>query len=61
MEERKVKAMFAMALGMICALAAAFWQLARTGDVDQALASGGVVFVAVVTLAFIVLTYVGSG
>ncbi|WP_103534305.1 hypothetical protein [Streptomyces sp. SM11] len=60
MEERKARAKSAVALGMICALTAAFWQLARTGSVDQGLEAGGMVFVAVVSLAFIVLTYVGS-
>ncbi|MCX4734724.1 hypothetical protein ACIA74_35345 [Streptomyces sp. NPDC051658] len=60
MNERKVMAAFAMAMGMICALMAAFWRLARTSSVDQALVAGGTVFVAVVTLAFIVLAYLGS-
>ncbi|MFI7291146.1 hypothetical protein ACIBRY_31530 [Streptomyces anulatus] len=61
MDERKVMAMSALAVGMICALVVAFWHLARTGSVDEALRTGGVVFVAVVTLAFIVLGYMRSG
>lgn len=60
MNERKVRALFAVALGMICALTAAFWWLARTGSVDQAVVTGGTVFVAVLTLAFMVLTYLSS-
>ncbi|AXE80199.1 hypothetical protein ACFTXM_10420 [Streptomyces sp. NPDC056930] len=60
MNDRKIKAAFAVGAGMICALMAAFWQLARTSSVDQALVAGGAVFVAVVTLAFMVLTYLRS-
>ncbi|MEU2823633.1 MULTISPECIES: hypothetical protein [unclassified Streptomyces] len=61
MDERKVMAMFALAVGVICALVVAFWHLARTGSVDEALKVAGVVFIAVATLAFIVLGYVNSG
>ncbi|MFJ9620499.1 hypothetical protein [Streptomyces sp. NPDC101181] len=61
MDERKVMAMFALAVGVICALAVAFWHLARTASVDEALKAAGVVFIAVATLAFIVLGYVRSG
>ncbi|MGW2655790.1 hypothetical protein ACWC1D_19345 [Streptomyces sp. NPDC001478] len=60
MNERKVLALGAVATGMICGMGTAFWRLARTDDVDQAVTAGGTVFLAVATLAFIVLTYVGS-
>ncbi|MGC5002350.1 hypothetical protein [Streptomyces sp. DT203] len=60
MNERKVMALFAVAVGMICALTAAFWRLARTSSVDQAVVAGGTVFVAVVTLAFMVLAYLSA-
>ncbi|MFF3261398.1 hypothetical protein ACFYWO_19795 [Streptomyces sp. NPDC002932] len=60
MNERKVMALFAVAAGMICALSAAFWWLARTSSVDEAVVAGGTVFVSVVTLAFIVLAYLSS-
>ncbi|MER5891777.1 hypothetical protein [Streptomyces sp. NPDC001876] len=60
MDERKTKAVFAVGVGAICGLIAAFWQLARTGSVDQAVATGGTVFVAVVGVAFLVLAYLKS-
>ncbi|WP_330344458.1 hypothetical protein OHA09_12430 [Streptomyces longwoodensis] len=61
MNERKIMtAAFAMALAVICGLGAAFWRLARTGSVDQALATGGGVFIAVAMLAFVVLSYLRS-
>lgn len=53
-------AALALALAVICGLGAAFWRLARTGGVDQALATGGGVFIVVAMLAFVVLSYIRS-
>ncbi|GAA2275693.1 hypothetical protein GCM10010145_38370 [Streptomyces ruber] len=55
---RLVAAGFAIAAGVISGLAVAFWRLARTGDVDQAVMTGGGAFVGALGVAFAVLTYV---
>ncbi|GHE29564.1 hypothetical protein [Streptomyces capitiformicae] len=61
MNELKIMtAALALALAVICGLGAAFWRLARMGGVDQALATGGGVFIAVAMLAFVVLSYIRS-
>ena len=59
--KRVTEAAFAIAVAAICALAAGFWWLARTQDVDKAMVTGGGVFAFVATMAFLVLTYVRSG
>ncbi|MFC9317405.1 hypothetical protein ACFTWR_23935 [Streptomyces nigra] len=59
-ERRGMTAALAMALAAICGLGAAFWRLARTDSVDQAVVTGGGVFIAVAMLAFVVLTYLRS-
>ncbi|UUU34347.1 hypothetical protein JIX56_33410 [Streptomyces sp. CA-210063] len=55
---RLMVAALVVAVGLICALVIAFWRLARTKNVDQALMTGGGVFVAAFTVAFMVMTYV---
>jgi len=61
MNERVImRAVLAIAMGVICALLAAFWRLARTSSVDQAVMTGGTVFVGAVMVAFVVLTYLRS-
>ncbi|MER6123889.1 hypothetical protein ABT173_14760 [Streptomyces sp. NPDC001795] len=59
-ERRIMTAALAVALAVICGLGVAFWRLARTRSVDQALTTGGGVFMAVAMLAFVVLTYLRS-
>lgn len=54
-------AALALAVAMICALLGAFWCLARTGNLDQALMAGGGAFVAVFGVTFPVATYVSGG
>ncbi|MFF0035234.1 hypothetical protein ACFYRG_03310 [Streptomyces mirabilis] len=56
-----MKVALAIAVAMICALLVAFWRLARTGNLDQAVMTGGGVFVAVFTMAFMVMTYMSGG
>ncbi|GGN91868.1 hypothetical protein GCM10011579_089160 [Streptomyces albiflavescens] len=58
---RGMKVTLAIAVAMICALLVALWRLARTGDLDQALMTGGGVFVAVFTMAFMAMTYMSGG
>lgn len=58
---RLLVAVLVVAVALICALAIAFWRLARTKNVDQALMTGGGVFVAAFTVAFMVMTYVHPG
>jgi hypothetical protein len=59
-ERKGMTATLAIALAGICGLVAAFWRLARTDSVDQAVLMGGSVFIAVAMLAFVVLTYLRS-
>ncbi|MGW0610122.1 hypothetical protein [Streptomyces sp. NPDC002788] len=49
---------FAVAVAVICGLTAAFWRLARTNVVDDAVMLGGGVFVAAFTVTFMAVTYV---
>ncbi|GAA3523361.1 hypothetical protein [Streptomyces osmaniensis] len=53
-------AVLAIALAGLCGLGVAFWRLARTGSVDQAVTMGGGTFIAVAMLAFVVLSYLQS-
>ncbi|MCL6669592.1 hypothetical protein [Streptomyces panaciradicis] len=55
-----MKVTLAIAVAMISALLVALWRLARTGNLDQAVMTGGGVFVAVFTMAFMVMTYLSG-
>ncbi|MBL1113574.1 hypothetical protein JK364_14390 [Streptomyces sp. 110] len=49
-----------VAIAVICALVAGIWQMASTGSVNQAVATGGCVFVAVVGVEFLIVNYLQS-
>ncbi|MEU0842301.1 hypothetical protein ABZ370_22890 [Streptomyces sp. NPDC005962] len=48
------------AIAVICALVAGIWRKAASGSVNQAVGTGGCVFLAAITVEFLIVNYLQS-